>query len=248
MAPHNRPLKLIFVVVILCLIGYGVFSAVSLFNEIRDPHTTQFLTWMQGDEAARQTLITVQREVCPGAPFVLPADGFIGLLYGDPRGPYSSSSPHQGIDIFSDTEPGLTPVYAAYDGYISRESTWRSALIQRVPSDPLQPERQIWLYYTHMADAAGNSYIVETFPQGVTEEFVKQGTLLGYTGNYNGNAARPIWVHLHFSIVQDDGNGRYLNELNFDNTLDPSPYLGMAVNYACVPVSVGCTAQPTCEE
>jgi len=37
-------------------------------------------------------------------------------------------------------------------------------------------------------------------------------------------------VHLHFSIVLDDGAGFLRNELNIRNTLDPSPYLGMQVN------------------
>ena len=109
------------------------------------PRVRQFLQWANGDEAQRQALVTVQREACPGAPFILPSDGFIGLLYGDPSGPYSQAAPHQGIDIFSNTPPGATPVYAAYDGFITREDSWRSALIQRVPADPLQPDRQIWL-------------------------------------------------------------------------------------------------------
>jgi hypothetical protein len=77
--------------------------------------------------------------------------------------------------------------------------------------------------------------------------FVEQGTLLGYTGDYNGASPRTIWTHLHFSIVLDDGSGQYLNELDFSNTIDPSPYLGIAVNYQCVPAAAGCTAQPTCE-
>lgn len=194
----------------------------------------------------RPPLTVTQREICPNAPFVLPADGTIGLLYGDPRGPYSAANPHQGIDIFSNTEPGVTPVYAAYSGYIRRESDWRSALIQRVPDDPMQPGRQIWLYYAHMADEAGNSYIVDAFPPGTSEVFVEQGTLLGYTGNYNGNALRDIWVHIHFSIVQDDGLGRYRNELAFENTLDPSPYFGIALNYACGDGSPICTTDTAC--
>jgi hypothetical protein len=37
-------------------------------------------------------------------------------------------------------------------------------------------------------------------------------------------------VHLHFSIVKDDGNDGYLNELEIGNTLDPSPYLGLSLN------------------
>ncbi len=214
---------------------------------LNDPRSQSFWQWAQGDAAARAELITTQREACPGAPFILPTDGFIGLLYGDPRGPYSSSNPHQGIDIFSEGEPGTTPVYAAYDGYVTRESAWRSALILRVPDDPLRPGNQIWLYYAHMADRQGNSYIEPAFPPGTSELFVERGTLLGYTGDYNGNAARSIWVHLHFSIVKDDGNGRFLNELEFANTLDPSPYLGIAVNYHCAAPAAGCTAQPTCD-
>jgi len=220
------------------LLGYG--------RDATDPRSGDFLTWATGDEAARQSLVTVQRDACPGAPFVLPTDGFIGLLYADPRGPYSAANPHQGIDIFSNTDPGISPVYAAYSGYVRRESEWRSALIQRVPDDPLQPGRQIWLYYAHMADRDGNSFIVKGFPPGGNEVFVEQGTLLGYTGDYNGDSLRDIWVHIHFSIVRDDGSGRYMNELAFENTLDPSPYLGLALNYACGDGSAVCVADPAC--
>ncbi len=84
----------------------------------------QFLQWSRGDEAERAELITVRREACPGAPFILPSDGFIGLLYNDPNGPYSSASPHQGIDIFSDALPCESPVYAAYDFFITRDPEW----------------------------------------------------------------------------------------------------------------------------
>jgi hypothetical protein len=210
----------------------------------QNPYNQDFVTWGQGDQTEREALITVQRNTCPGAPFILPSDGFIGLLYHDPRGPYSRLKPHQGIDIFSDSEPGVTPVYAAYDGYVTREESWRSTLIMRVPQDPLQPDRQIWLYYTHLADKEGNDFIEDAFPPGVSEKFVEQGTLLGYTGNYNGNSANGVWVHLHFSIVRDDGNGRYTNELEFKNTIDPSPYLGRAVNYQDGGEVTRCTASP----
>jgi hypothetical protein len=39
-------------------------------------------------------------------------------------------------------------------------------------------------------------------------------------------------VHLHFSIVLDDDQGRYKNELKIENTIDPSPYLGIELNAA----------------
>jgi hypothetical protein len=222
-----------------CVLTYYV-SSVAAF--ILGESGKQFLVWATGNETEREALIVNQKEACAGAPFILPAEGFVGLLYASAGGPYSRANPHQGIDIFSPDRnvPGLVPVVAAYDGYITREDSWRSTLIQRVPEDPLSPGRQIWLYYTHMADISGNDYIVEQFAPGSREVFVKQGTLLGYTGNYNGNSARNIWVHLHFSIVQDDGTGRYLNELEFENTLDPSPYLGMPVSENCPNFASGC--------
>lgn len=219
---------------------YLTYQTIGYFRFVTDPRSRSFVQWATGSTSARQELVTVQRETCPGAPFILPADGFIGLLYEDPRGPYSSRNPHQGIDIFSDAEPGITPVYAAYDGYLTREQEWKSSVILRVPEDPLKPGQQIWLYYTHLADQAGNDFIEEAFPPGTKELFVEQGTLLGYMGDYNGRSARTVWVHLHFSIVQDDGNGRYLNELEFNNTLDPTPYLGLPLNYHTPAASMTC--------
>lgn len=68
------------------------------------------------------------------------------------------------------------------------------------------------------------------FSPGVQEVFVEQGTLLGYQGNFSGNPASPTGIHLHFSIVRDDGQGKYRNELKIGNTLDPSPYLGIELN------------------
>lgn len=242
----KRLLPALLVLTILVFFGYLLLRGVGLLGRLNDPRSRRFIEWAQGDEAARESLVIVRREACPGAPFILPSDGFIGLLYGDPRGPYSAASPHQGIDIFSNSDPGITPVYAAYDGYITREPDWVSTLIQRVPEDPLIPGRQIWLYYTHMAGRDGTDFIVEAFPPGTRELFVERGTLLGYTGDYNGNSLRDIWVHLHFSIVRDDGSGRYLNELGFENTLDPSPYLGLSVNYACGGEPQTCTLDPTC--
>ncbi|MCJ7733542.1 MAG: M23 family metallopeptidase, partial [Anaerolineales bacterium] len=90
--------------------------------------------------------------------------------------------------------------------------------------------RQIWTYYTHMADSEGSSYILPDFPTGTFELFVKEGTLLGYQGNYSGTPGNPTGIHLHFSIVMDDGQGNFLNELKIQNTLDPSPYFDMLLN------------------
>ena len=165
--------------------------------------------------------------VCGAAPFQMPTDGYIGFLWGDSLRFFTR---HQGLDIFGGAEPGVTPVYAAYAGYLTRKSDWKSSVIIRIPSDPLQPGRQIWTYYTHMADPAGNSFIAAEYSPGVSEVFVPAGTLLGYQGNYSGDPNNPVGVHLHFSIVLDNGSGGFLNELDIRNTLDPSPYLGMALD------------------
>jgi murein DD-endopeptidase MepM/ murein hydrolase activator NlpD len=165
---------------------------------------------------------------CEDAPFVLPTDGYAGFLWGDS---FRLGHTHQGVDIFGPRgELGVVPVIAAYSGYLTRESTWVSTVILRVPSDPLQPGRQIWTYYTHMADQAGNSFVHPDFPPGTFERFVEQGALLGYQGNYSGDTGNPTGMHLHFSVVKDNGNGGYENELDIANTYDPSPYLGVQVN------------------
>ena len=164
---------------------------------------------------------------CGFAPFLFPTDGFASFLWGDSFGLRHT---HQGIDIFAGTDVGITRVIAAYPGYLTRLPEWKSAVIVRVPSDPLQPGRQIWLYYTHMADQNGNSFISPEFPAGTSEEFIEAGTFLGYQGDYSGDPNNPTGIHLHFSIVQDDGNGQFKNELDIRNTLDPSPYLGLPLN------------------
>lgn len=164
---------------------------------------------------------------CGSAPFLIPSDGYIGFLWDDS---FRVGHRHQGIDIFGGGDVNQTPVIAAYAGYLTRLPDWKSTLIIRVPQDPLQPERQIWTYYTHLADSQGVSTILEQFPPGTYERYVEAGELLGYQGNYSGTPGSPVGVHLHFSIVLDDGEGHFRNELEIENTLDPSPYLGMPLN------------------
>ncbi len=186
----------------------------------------QIMRWFNAPEEYPEW-DTPQGTRCGDAPFILPTDGIIGYLWDDSFRP---GHRHQGIDIFSGTEPGVTPVISAWEGYLTRMPDWTSTVIVRVPRDPLNPEQQIWLYYTHMADAEGNSFIDVAFPRGTREVKISAGTLLGYQGNYSGDPLNPVGVHLHFSIVKDDGYGNFLNELEIKNTLDPSPYLGMRLN------------------
>jgi len=164
---------------------------------------------------------------CASAPFQMPVRGYIGFLWGDSFRPFHR---HSGLDIFGGGPPGTTPVYAAYPGFLTREADWKSSLIVRVPSDPLQPGRQIWVYYTHLADVDGNSLIDAAYPPGTQEVPIQAGALLGSMGNFSGTPGQPTGVHLHLSIVLDDGAGRFRDERQIENTLDPSPYFGMNLN------------------
>ena len=185
-----------------------------------------FRAWMNNPASHPDWKLTARTQ-CGSAPFLFPTDGFIGFLWGDSFRPGHT---HQGVDIFAGTDIGITKVISAYPGYLTRLPDWKSTVIVRVPSDPLNPSTQIWLYYTHMADPYGNSFIAEEFPAGTSEKYIEAGVVLGYQGNYSGDSNNPVGVHLHFSIVEDDGTGQFKNELDIKNTYDPSPYLGLPVN------------------
>ena len=197
-----------------------------LFSSSGSARWRQYVGWPSNAEFKGQMLIEAG-EVCKGASFEFPASG---VVFGLWKESYRPGHIHAGIDIFPGTDPGVTPVYAAYSGYLTREADWKSTVIIRIPSDPLNPGTQIWNYYTHMADKEGSSFISEEFSQGTYDVWVEAGTLLGYVGNYSGSPVNPTGVHLHFSVVKDNGNGGYLNELEIENTLDPSPYFGLALN------------------
>jgi len=186
----------------------------------------KFRSWMR-DPASNPDWKLTAGSRCGSAPFLFPTDGFAGFLWGDSFGLRHT---HQGIDIFAGTDVGITPVISSYPGFLTRLPEWKSAVIVRVPSDPLNPDTQIWLYYTHMADQFVNSFISDDFPAGTFEKPIDAGVFIGYQGDYSGDPNNPVGVHLHFSIVQDDGTGQFKNELEIDNTLDPSPYLGLPLN------------------
>ncbi|MFA5874483.1 MAG: hypothetical protein WC832_11000 [Anaerolineales bacterium] len=207
------------------MLGLGTF----LYRMVRPAtgRSVRVVEWIRNPSAHPDWAVRAGTRCASDAPFLMPTDGLIGYLWDDS---FQAGKRHQGIDIFGGTDVGQTPVVAAYPGTLTRLPTWKSAVIVRVPSDPLQPGRQIWLYYTHMADPNGNSFISSDFPPGTTEKYIEAGILLGYQGNYTGDAANPSGVHLHFSIVLDDGKGGFRNELDINNTLDPSPYLGLSLN------------------
>ena len=227
----RRFFKLLVLMILLIALGGIVF--IYWYQNPDTESNTYIQEWFVAPDK-RSELTTQGRVACDGAPFILPSDGFIGLLWADPARPYSVLHRHTGIDIFGDGAVGTVPNYAAYDGYLTRLADWKSTVIIQ-HDDPLQPGRIIWTYYTHMASEDGTqSYIVDAFPAGTAGKWVEQGTLLGYQGTYSGTGP-PIGMHLHFSIVKSESNGAFLNESVLDNTLDPSPYLGLPLNIASAP-------------
>jgi murein DD-endopeptidase MepM/ murein hydrolase activator NlpD len=216
--------KFIFLALLVAIAAAGIYL---YFNFRRSSaRTAQVFDWFR-DPTSRPELMMKAGTRCSEAPFIFPTDGLVGFIWDDS---FRIGHRHQGIDIFGGTDVGVTPIVAAYPGYLTRQSDWKSTVIIRVPDDPLDPGRQIWVYYTHMADPQGNSFISSEFPTGTREVYVEAGTFLGYQGKYSGDSANPTGVHLHISIVKDNGFGNFKNELEIENTYDPTPYLGLPLN------------------
>jgi peptidoglycan LD-endopeptidase LytH len=212
-------------VVLVLVVAYYLFRYPGEYIG-RTGRSSRVMTWIRNPLEHTEWMIDVG-ERCGEAVFIFPTDGYVGFIWDDSFRP---GHRHQGIDIFSAEQAGETPVISVYDGYLTRMLDWKSTVIIRIPEDPLVPGRQIWTYYTHMADEMGNSFISQEFPPETYEAWIPAGTILGYQGNYSGNVGDPTGIHLHFSIVRDDGKGAFLNELDISNTIDPSPYFKLNLN------------------
>jgi hypothetical protein len=220
----STPRTLAIVISVGVLLGLVVYLYLQFrSSSARTPIVAAYIN----DPAAHADLVIKAGTRCGKAPFIFPTNGMAGYLWDDV---FQAGHRHQGIDIFAGTNAGVTDVVAAYAGYLTRLPDWKSSLIVRIPDDPLQPGRQIWVYYTHMADRNGNSFISLAFPPGTTEQYIQAGTVLGQQGNYSGDPNNPVGVHLHISVVRDDGSGHFKNELDIDNTYDPSTYFGLRLN------------------
>ena len=212
-----------------------LFGAVLLFWWWRQgppsAQVTRLRSWFD-DPAAHADWSIAVGERCGDALMLLPTNGYIGFGWDDSFRP---GHHHSGLDIFGpDHENGVTPIVAAYDGYLTREADWKSTVILRHPDFPAVPAagiaagEQIWTYYTHMAARDGSaSYVAPDFPPGTYEHFVEAGTLLGYQGNWGGSPWQLTGRHLHFSVVKSAADGRYLDERELANTYNPRFLLGL---------------------
>ena len=220
-----KTIIIIGIIAVILVVG-GYYAYQYLFGAASSKRWREYGSFVNNSSRFEDvTILPGQR--CGDAPFAFPTTGVVFGLWDQS---YRPGHRHSGLDIFGGTEPGITPVYAAFPGYLTRNSDWVSTVIIRIPSDPLQPGRQIWTYYTHLASQEGESYIVDAFPMGTQEVYVKAGTLIGYQGDYSGDPINATGMHLHFSVVKDNGSGSYLSELEIKNTYDPSPYFNIEFN------------------
>lgn len=208
------------------LLAVGAIGIVAAWRYRSTAYHLARLTW------DRWTLPNTPQDIpslaCPGAPWRLPTSGVLGVLWRDTRvPPYGPHHPHTGLDIFGRGRERTVPVYAVADGLLTRLPGWKSAAVIQ-HDDPLRPGEVVWSYYAHMAGASGRSYIVAEFPAGSSGVPVVAGQLLGYQGVWSGRPLRPGWMHLHFSVIRAAADGAFRNETILSNTLDPSPYLGIA--------------------
>lgn len=234
--PTRLPLAWAVIAMLLILCGALILGGVAIQPRLAAAaeQLLRLRTWFADPAANPEWTVLAGVRCQPDAPMLLPTAGYIGFGWDDSFRP---GHRHSGYDIFSpDGAVNVTPVIAAYDGYLTREPGWRSAVIIRHPDFPaIVPGEQIWTYYTHMASADGSqSFIDPAFPAGTRELFVPAGTLLGYQGNWSGNPASPTGIHLHFSIVKSTPGGAYADETDIANTYDPGPFLGVVRNAAGV--------------
>jgi len=157
-------------------------------------------------------------EACPGAPWRMPTNAVLGMQPSD-----------AGLDFFGRGNEKAVPVYAVADGLLTRLAAWDDAVAVQ-HDDPLRPGEKVWSHYAHMASASAlESYVLPDFPPGTAGVPVRAGQLLGYQGRWSGQPAKPMWMHVRFSVVQAAEDGSFPSGVTPENTLDPSPYLGIVI-------------------
>ncbi len=147
---------------------------------------------------------------CPDAPFRLPTQANMGMLWKDSQ-----------VLMLGDGRTGEIPVHAVADGLLYQFPEWDSAVaIQH--QDPRNPERHIWSFYGDMAPAfdSANPYIE---PHWINANGlpIKQGELIGYQGRWL-DPSQQTWVHLRFTLLPGTEQGAFptafleINDFNAD--------------------------------
>jgi hypothetical protein len=167
-------------------------------------------------KAVQRNPVTTEIQSCSAAVWKFPSSVRLGIQLRD-----------NGIDFFGQGNEGKIPVYAVADGLLTRLLD-RSDAVAIQQEDPLRPGRKIWALYDGMASADGRtSYISEEFLTA-TSLPVKAGHLIGYQGKWSGTPNWPMWIHVHFTVVDiGDQLPGMVTSMSF---LDPAAYLGLALD------------------
>jgi murein DD-endopeptidase MepM/ murein hydrolase activator NlpD len=139
-----------------------------------------------------------------GFPFLIcPVQGTYSYSdsYGAPR--YTGGyHPHAGVDIFADQG---TPIAAPFDGYVSRDPNTLGGNAVEVKG------------------AQGYVYMAHLVAYGITDRYVKAGTVVGFVGNTGD--AQGTSFHDHFEW-HPDAVAPYDRQISGTNgAVDPFPYL-----------------------
>jgi len=118
---------LIFSIPFVMLATAGIYL---YFNYGRNARTVEVFQWFSDPTSRPELMMTIGTQ-CNNAPFIFPTNGLIGFIWDDSFRP---GHRHSGIDIFAGTEVGVTPIVAAYPGYLTRQADWISTVIIRVPN------------------------------------------------------------------------------------------------------------------
>jgi hypothetical protein len=199
-----------------------VLSMMILLTHFRKFRGMCFLTILLIINTPTKSFSTYEPQTSPPPPFALPTQGYLGVCWDDPKFKSGGNTNHAGIDVWSDKDddsgnnkPGK-PVYAVYDGEVEQTDDRRITLkLDTLPMEyeGILPQREgLRGYYTHLEEI-----YVTAAESGQSPHRVQKGDLIGRQGNKG-----TTMVHLHFSLKKGTGSEDYI-----ENTLDPSPYLGM---------------------
>lgn len=223
----KRFLVVIFSFLLIALVGFGSNGFIKLSAKTAGlGHVASIFTGQSikastvTGVAPRQTQSTSYTK-CGGAPFIWPTYGKRGWIYNDVNyeTDFDGNGRHDGLDIkqVGNTED-FEPIYAVYGGYITAPNDYSLKLVTDTIGGNFDvPDRDVTVYYTHMASPSRSTYIEPKF-RNANHVRVEQGELLGKQGSYGANGL----VHLHISV-----NAGYYESSN----IDPSKYFGDELNY-----------------
>src|SRR3990172_11257676 len=127
-----RRKKLLWIGLIFLIVTIAV-GAYAYFNYVRPSGRWALFEELHTDPTVFEKYALLPGQRCGNAAFAFPTRG-VPLGLWDQA--YRFFHRHAGIDIFSVADPGVTPVYAAYPGYLSRLLDWKASVIIRIPIDP----------------------------------------------------------------------------------------------------------------